>query len=146
MSEAYSDQGAIDLTFEASGDLSTKQYFAVKLDSNGQIAVAGAGEKAIGILQNKPAAAGRAGTVRVFGVSRMYAGGVIAPGANVAADAAGEGKTAVANTTDTQAGAAADPLLGSYVLGISLNVTNTADGDIFPVFINHLGAVPGTVS
>ena len=42
MAEAFEGIG-VDWTFEASGDLSTKQYFFVKLDSNGQVAVAGAG-------------------------------------------------------------------------------------------------------
>lgn len=146
MSEAYDGIGA-DWTFEAATNLSAKQFFAVKLDSNGQVAVAGAGEKAIGILQNKPDAQGKAATVRVSGISRMYAGGVIAPGADVAADAAGEGKTAVANTTTVSGESQSNvALLGSYILGRALNVTNTADGDIFPVLITHQGAVPGTLS
>lgn len=145
MTQAYEVQG-LDLTFEASGDLSTKQYYAVKLDSSGQVAVAGAGEAAIGVLQNTPAAAGRAATVRVSGVSRMKAAGVIAPGANVAPNASGLATTASAAVTDTQSGSATDALIGSYVLGRALNTANTAANDIFPVLITLEGAVPTTTA
>ncbi len=146
MAQAFEGGPVLDWTFEAGADLSTKQYHAVKFDGSGKVVLAGAGENAIGVLQDQPAASGRACRVRVFGITRFVAGGVIAPGANVAADANGQGKTAVANTVDTQAGAAADPLLGSYVLGRAFNTANTAQNDIFPLFVNQMGAVPGTVS
>jgi hypothetical protein len=56
----------------ASGDLSTKQYFLVKRHTvAGQCAlVDGTGDIPLGILQNKPAAAGRAAEVVVLGRSK----------------------------------------------------------------------------
>jgi len=135
-----------DLTFEAAADLSTKQYYAVKLDSNGRVAVAGAGEPAIGILQNKPTALGRAAQVRVDGVSYWVAGGAIAVASRVAADSDGKAKVAVASSVDTQAGAAADPVVGSYVLGRFLGTVAGASGDWAPVLITHEGAVPTTAA
>lgn len=130
----------------AGADLSSSQYFAVKINSSGQAVLAGAGEAAVGILQNKPES-GKVANIAVGGVSFMKAGGVVTPGANVAADSAGKAKVAVANTTTVDGNAQSTvALLGSYVLGTALNTSNTADGDIFPVLITHRGAVPGTVS
>lgn len=63
------DMGAIDLSLEASGDLSAIQYYAVKLDANERAVVSGANEKSLGILQNKPAALGETARVRISGVS-----------------------------------------------------------------------------
>jgi hypothetical protein len=51
------DNPGIDISLPAADDLSTKQYYAVKVDSSGNAAVAGAGQPAIGVLQNKPDAA-----------------------------------------------------------------------------------------
>ena len=48
-----------NITLEAGQDLSTKQYKFMTLASDGQIdPTAAAGGKAIGVLQNKPNAAG----------------------------------------------------------------------------------------
>ena len=135
-----------DYTFEAGADLSTKQYYAVKLDSNGQVVVAGAGEAAIGILQNKPAAAGRAAQVRVSGVSHWVAGGAIAGASRVAPHGDGKAQVAVAASGDTQAGAAADTVVGSFVLGRILGTAAAASGDWAPVLITHEGAVPTTAA
>ena len=56
-------------TFLAEGDLSAKQYFFVGIGSNEkQIAVcSGSGAKSIGILMNKPSAAGQAAEVAIVG-------------------------------------------------------------------------------
>ena len=76
-----------DLSLVASADLSAAQYKFVKLTSTGQIAlVAATTDVPIGILQNKPTS-GKAGTVRVTGVSKAVAGGTITaarPRANMA--------------------------------------------------------------
>ena len=128
----------------AAADLSAKQYFGVKVDSAGKIAlIAAAGELAIGILQNKPEAA-QAAEVMVSGVSKGVASGAIAAGAKVAFDSAGKLKAAVLGKVDTSdAGAAADPLIGSHVIGILLEAAG-ADGDIVAVQMLHLGLVPTT--
>jgi hypothetical protein len=134
---------SFQMTLVAAADLSAKQYFAVKIDSNGQAALAGAGEPAVGILQNKPTA-GQSATVWTFGPrSKALAGGTIAAGALVAADSSGKFVTATTGKTNTSdAGAAADPLIASNVLGIAC--TSAVSGDIFTVVLCGLGAVPTT--
>lgn len=76
------------ISVPAGADLSTKQYYGVKLESGG-LAVAGEGDAAIGILQDKPAAAGRPGAVGIEGVSKVACGGTIAKGARFSFDSSG---------------------------------------------------------
>lgn len=83
-------------TFEAGQDLSAKQYCFVTMASDMQIDPTGAGLAADGVLQNAPAAAGRAAAVAVVGRVKVLAGGTIAAGGNIASSATG---TAVAATT-----------------------------------------------
>ena len=67
-----------DLNLKAAADLSAKQFTAIKLDSSGDAAAATAqGEKTVGILQNAPAAAGRAARVRYEGKSKALLGGTV---------------------------------------------------------------------
>lgn len=136
---------AFDLgTLVASGDLSTSQYLFVNVNGSGEVAVAAAGDPAIGVLQNKPSAQGRSATVRVLGVSKVEAGAAITVGARVASNASGKAVTATAATVDTSdAGVASDAVVGSNVLGIALEAA-AADGDIIPVLLLHSGAVPTT--
>lgn len=62
----------LNTTRAAAADLSTKQFFLVKRDTTaGRCAlVAAATDIPIGILQNKPAAAGRAAEICTFGRSK----------------------------------------------------------------------------
>lgn len=66
----------------ASADLSTKQYYGVTMDSNGRIAVVSGqeGAAAIGILQDKPAALGRACNYAIGGRSKVVLGGTLVAG------------------------------------------------------------------
>lgn len=73
----------------AAADLSAKQYYAVKVDSNGKAALAGAGENAIGILQDTPAA-DKVGNVMTLGVSKAVYGATVTAGQNLSADANGK--------------------------------------------------------
>lgn len=127
-----------DITLIAGADLSANQYCFVKTDANGQAVLAAAGEPVIGVLQNKPAS-GQAAQVRIYGVSKVVAGGAVAKGALVASDATGKAKTAVATTADTTSGA----LSGSHVAGIALQSAGAA-GEIISVALLPMGAVPGT--
>lgn len=119
------DVGLVSLP--ASGDLSTKQYFAVKLDSNGRVAVAGAGEAAIGILQTKPDTLGDICSVAVFKGQKLkaFAGNTITAGGAVTADASGE---LVPATT------------GDYIYGYALGAA--VDGDVFQFLAVTHGVVP----
>jgi hypothetical protein len=80
------------------------QYAFAIVDANGQATLAGAGAKAVGVVQNKPAV-GQGASVMVDGVSQVVAGGVIAAGAFVKSGALGVAVSGIAN-------AGADALLG----------------------------------
>jgi len=77
------------MTRTAGADLSAKQYYAVKVNSSGQVVLAGAGENAIGVLQNKPAS-GQAAQIMVLGESKAVYGASVTAGQNLAADASGK--------------------------------------------------------
>lgn len=140
-----STQGyATDISLEAAADLRTKQFYGIKIDSNGKAALAGAGE-AVGVLQNNPNT-GEQATVRIFGKSKMVASASITTGSRVASDSNGKMKAVVAGRTDTSdGGVAADPLLGSLCLGVVTGGAG-ADADIAEVMILQMGAVPTTLS
>ena len=109
-------------SYNAVPDLSTKQYFAVKLTSTeNDIVLADAGG-GIGILQNKPDE-DQAAEVRHHGISRHVVDGNatnIAIGDLITSDAAGKGVVA-----DT---------IGDLAYGIALEAS-TADGDIISVLM-----------
>lgn len=130
----------------AAADLSTKQFFGVKINSSGKAALcSAAGEFCYGVLQNKPTADQQA-TIAVSGITKAKAGGVIAPGATVAVTAAGKFVDAAEAVVDTQAGSATDAVIGSFVVGIHRGTANTADGDLFPLELLPMGAVPTTAA
>ena len=75
-------------------DLSAKQNYAVKLNSAGKIALAGAGEAAIGILY-RPNEADKMGTVMILGGSKAILGAAVNnAGTNLTPDANGKLVTA----------------------------------------------------
>lgn len=119
-------ESLIKMTRPANADLSTKQYYAVKAVSGGKVDLCSATtDKAVGILQDKPAAADRAAQVGIVGVSKAVAGAAISVGALVAPMASGKIQTAV--TTQ-------------YCIGIALTAAS-ADGDTIEI---KLGA-PGLI-
>lgn len=84
-------------------DLSADQYKIVKLAA-GVVALAGAAEAGIGVLQNKPkdgGTGGRSASVMLLGTSRVVAGAAVAQGAPVTADAAGKAVTATTGQAAT---------------------------------------------
>lgn len=84
-----------DFTFVAEADLSASQYMFVTVTATGGVVLSGAGETAIGILQNDPTL-GQAATVRVAGISQVSVGALIATGAQVEVDLNGEAITQAA--------------------------------------------------
>lgn len=140
------DVSPVCLSLPASADLSTKQYYLVEIANTGKVSVCNAaGEMALGVLQDKPAADGRVGQVAVAGVTKVVAGsGGIDEGDLVTTDAGGKCIVAAKAYTDTQAGAAQDALIGSYVIGVCVKAA-AADA-IGSIFINHMGAVPTTAA
>jgi len=114
----------LDISLEAAADLQENQYHFAVVDADGYAALSGDGEAAIGVLQNKPGEAtdeaGEAASVRVYGVSKVYAGEVIVPGNEVASNLNGEAKVAGA---------------GDRVLGVAL--LGGADEEIISILVVH---------
>lgn len=94
------------VSLPASADLSTKQYYFGYINSNGQIAVAGAGATAQGVIQNKPTAAGVGCDFQVASITPIACGGTITAGNALKSDSSG---LAVAASS------------GDKALGIALN-------------------------
>jgi hypothetical protein len=67
------EQRLLNYGFPVSGDLSSYQFCAVTIGASG-IALATAGKNCDGVLQDTPTA-GTAGTVAMFGVSKVVSGG-----------------------------------------------------------------------
>lgn len=139
-------------TFVAGADLSAKQFYAVKLDSNGAIVLAGAGENAIGVLQ-EDVASGYYGNVMILGITKGICGNTVTAGNNVSADASGKfiptAGDAAAIGVALASGSANDiiPIVlvtrtatgtnSGTILAIPINLATVANGDIVT------GIVPG---
>lgn len=109
------------VTMVAGQDLSAHQYRFVTMASDGQIDFTGAGLAADGVLQDKPAAAGRACQVGIDGITRIVAGAAIAKGALVESDSAGRAVTRSSGVP----------------LGRLQEVSALAAGDIVPLLLNQ---------
>jgi len=73
----------------AGADLSGSQFLAVNLDGGGGAVLAGAGEKILGVLQNKPVS-GEAATITILGMTKAITGAAVTAGAPVEVDANGK--------------------------------------------------------
>ena len=114
-------------TFEAAGDLSTKQFYFMKLDSNGRVTVCtGVTDIPVGVLQNKPDALGKAAEVMMLGVSKVSADGAITLPSLIGTSADGQAD-AIAAGTDTTV----------YVAGQAIQAAAAA-GNIITAAINCL--------
>jgi hypothetical protein len=81
----------LDISMKAAGNLSAYQYCFVKISADNTVDVCGDGEQALGVLQNKPSAAGQAARVRVMGASRIIGGETLAFSNKVGSGALGVG-------------------------------------------------------
>lgn len=96
------EEDVLDISFKADSSLASTtvnyQYHFVKLSADNEVTIAsGATDPVIGVLQNKPQKTGDVARVRVFGVTRVVAAGVIAVGTKVGTDGSGH---AVAKSVD----------------------------------------------
>jgi len=90
MSNAY-ELGLQTASFDADTDLSSNQYYAVKMSTSEKIILASdAGDEMIGVLQDEPAAADRACLVAFGGISKAVGGAAIEEGVKVGVDAGGK--------------------------------------------------------
>lgn len=102
------ENNLVTVSLNANEDLSAAQYRFVSLINNSgeaRLRRANNSERVIGVLQNDPAAAGRAGTVAVAGITKVVAGAAITAGAPVVSDGAGRA-IATVSTTDFESGIA----------------------------------------
>lgn len=119
---AFSD-GMNTVTLVAGQDLSAKQFYFVSVSADGKIDPTGDGASADGVLQNDPAADGRAAEVAIGGIVKVMCGGVVTRGGNVASDASG---TAV------------DAATGDVILGKALETGAT--GSVISIIFQPRGA------
>ncbi len=107
-------------TRPAAGDLSSKQYYFMQVDSNGKVdAVASAGYAHDGILQNDPAAANRGAVIMKSGISKVVTGtGGSTRGARVAIDSSGK---AILATTEMSVGEFLDTVSAGEIATILLD-------------------------
>ena len=111
------------VSLEAGADLSTKQFYFVSLASDGQIDPTGAGAIAQGVLQDAPAAAGRAALVAVAGKVKVVCGAAVTKGGPVAS---------------TSSGTATNATTGNIILGTALETG--ASGRIIEILFQPRGA------
>lgn len=127
---AYEISQAVKITLVAAADLSAKQYFFVKLDSDGKAALcSGATDKPIGILQNAPVAGAEAEIV-VSGGSKVVAGGTLDEGNSCGTDGNGKAVALAAGTDTTK-----------FIVGQVLSAG--AANEIVTVVINAASAARG---
>lgn len=122
--------GAYDIpgfrrSYEAAGDLSASQYKFVKLTGATPVAVAAATDPGIGVLENKPTAAGQPATVMISGVAKVKASVAFAAGVKVYLAADGR-------VTNVQA--------ANQVVGVAETASTGADS-VVAVLLKPLGAV-----
>jgi hypothetical protein len=116
-------------SFVAGASLASAQYKAVKLSADNTVVVCdGATDKAIGILQNKPASGGTA-EVCVFGFTKWQGDADLAAGDVVGTSADGQADP------KTPAGGGTEFYIGTVIQG------NSTAGGLATVFIN--AATPG---
>ena len=114
------------VTYEAGQDLSASQYLFVTQAADGQVDPTGSAVRASGILQNAPAAAGRAASVAIVGsICKLRASAAIARQALVTSTASGLGVTAstsgAVNAIALDAATAANDIITVQVLdGLTL--------------------------
>lgn len=82
-------------SYVSTADQSANQFKFQKIDSNGQIVLAGTGDDAIGILQDKPKAGQPGSVCGVSDVSQIQCGGSFSAGASISSDSNGKAVAAV---------------------------------------------------
>ena len=112
-----------DISVTAGSDLSSNQFYLVKRSGGNLALCSTAGERPLGVLQDDPAASGRAGLVRTAGLTKVEAGGTIAQDDLLTVDA--NGKAVAAGDT------------GGYVWGVANEAGSS--GEIISALIGMQG-------
>lgn len=111
----------LDKTFLAQADLSTNQFRFVRGVADYTVGVCTAtGQRAIGVQQNLPNAAGKGCVVRMLGTSKLVVSGAIAAWTELTTAADGRGVAAattnVVNAINCEASSAAGDIVEAIVL------------------------------
>jgi len=112
-----------DKSFVAAADYSAKQYYAMKVSADGTITIASAATDAlVGTLLNEPKS-GEMGQIAMSGTSKGFAGGTVAIGDKLTADAAGK---LIATTTanDSVIGVALESAVASDIFEYAVGLSN----------------------
>ncbi len=105
----------------ANGDMSSDQFKCVVMDTStdNYVDLCDAdGEVILGVLQNKPDAAGKVAEVRAIGVTKVVAGETLTRGMFWGTDTAGKAKQVEATATGADTG---DYIAGQVLEGASAN-------------------------
>ncbi len=112
---AYKASQPLKITLTASADLSTKQYYFVKVDGSGTCTVcAAATDKPVGVLQNKPTA-GQAAEITVIGVTKVSSDAGLTAGNLIGTSGDGQADAKTPGTDTTE-----------YIVGQMLTTTGAA--------------------
>lgn len=140
-----------DELFIAGEDLSTHQFKFIKLDTSGNVVRCGAGEFAIGLIQNAPAS-GAVAIVRSYGTSKYKsdatgntAGDMISVASGGVGRTSSDASTKLAHTNTNDAGSTTDALLGArQIVGVA-RATVAANGTGY-IHLTLSGSVATTAS
>jgi hypothetical protein len=109
-------------SFPANADLSTKQFYLVKLVAGGKVDLCSAvTDVPIGVLQNKPTA-GVAAEVVIEGITKVVGSAALALGATIGTTTSGTAATYAAGTDTTK-----------YNIGTVIEANSAANGIVTAV-------------
>lgn len=98
MSRIGTSDGGCTFTIPADTDLSTKQFFCVNVNGDGEAVLSSATtDQPIGVLQNMPSAAGMAAEILHSGIGKIKIGGTVDEGDLLGPDTDGMAITVTAN-------------------------------------------------
>lgn len=83
------EEAMVCITLPAAADHSSNQYKFMKIDSAGRAALAGEGDKPIGVLQDAPAAIDRPCRICVAGVSKVKMAASMTKGVEISCNSSG---------------------------------------------------------
>lgn len=122
---------SLKITLPAGADLSSKQYYFVKVNSSGQaVLCAAATDKPIGVLQNDPAS-GEEASIVVVGGTKVVTNAACDEGTVVGTASDGKAAPYAAGTDTTK-----------YIVGSTI-LASGADGEIATIVVNCASAARG---
>lgn len=119
------------LKVASSADLSSEQFFVLKLVSEGEVDVAASSDLPIGVLQNKPEGDETA-EVMATGITKMVAGSTIAVGKQIGVNANGEAEEFSETASE-------------FMVGVSYTSAGSS-GEIISAGVNFLNPVLNELS